>query len=155
MSRLHWSAPIDGIDQPPPAVGGWLLVLVLLLLAWGPIESGLMIAGALAAIPIRGPTLAAALVLRICVTALGIAAGLALLGRRTAAVTLTRVFLVLSAVLDIAIDLTPYVPNNRMPGDERYYVAGTALYAVAWLTYLSRSRRVRQTFDENGTTARP
>jgi hypothetical protein len=44
--------------------------------------------------------------------------------------------------------LTPYFPNNRLPGDTPFYVAGSLAYSGVWLMYLVRSRRVRNTFGE-------
>ena len=68
--------------REPRGIGGWLLVLSLLLLVWGPVSSALVASNALPALPVRGPSLAVALVALTLVTAFGVAAGIALLARR-------------------------------------------------------------------------
>lgn len=130
----------------PKGVRGWLLVLVVLLLVWQPVSLGLVASRVVDAIAIRGLPLALVLLLRLVVTALGIAAGLALAGERPSAVAMAKASLVASAAVDIFVYLTPYFPNNRMPGDTPFYVVGSLAYSGAWLMYLFRSRRVRNTF---------
>jgi hypothetical protein len=125
---------------------GWLLVLCVLLLVWQPLSLGLVASRALDALPVRGLPLALVLVGRVLVTAVGIAAGLMLAGRRPGAVGMAKASLVLSAAADLFVYLTPYFPSNRMPGDTPLYVAGSLAYSAAWLLYLGRSRRVRNTF---------
>ena len=127
-------------------VGGWLLVLCALLLVWHPLNLGLAASSALVALPLRGLPLALILAGRLLVTALGIAAGLALLSRRPAAVSLARAALVASAAADLFVYTTPYMPSNRLPGDTVWFVAGSLLYHAAWLLYLVRSTRVRNTY---------
>lgn len=130
----------------PKGVRGWLLVLVVLLLVWQPVSLGLVASRVVDAIAIRGLPLALVLLLRLVVTALGIAAGLALAGERPSAVAMAKASLVASAAVDIFVYLTPYFPNNRMPGDTPFYIVGSLAYSGAWLMYLFRSRRVRNTF---------
>jgi len=48
--------------------------------------------------------------------------------------------------MDLVIYLSPYFPSNRMPGDAPLYVAASLAYHGAWLAYLFRSKRVRNTF---------
>jgi hypothetical protein len=141
--------PADSV--PPaaraPALGGWLLVLSLLLLVWQPISFGLVASGLLNRLSIRGWPFALVLLLRVVVTAFGIAAGLALLRRLPAAVTMAKTSLVASAATDIFIYTTPYFPSNRMPGDTPIFVAISLAYHAIWLVYLFRSKRVRQTYS--------
>jgi hypothetical protein len=127
-------------------VGGWLLVLCALLLVWHPLSFSLVAAHALEALPLRGTPLALVLAGRLLVTALGIAAGISLLARRPAAVTLAVVALATSAVADLFVYSTPYMPSNRLPGETIWFIAGSLLYHGAWLLYLVRSARVRQTY---------
>lgn len=127
-------------------VGGWLLVLCTLLLVWHPLNFAIAAASALNALPLRGTPLALVLAGRLVVTALGIAAGIALLARRPAAVMLTIAALAASAAADVFVYATPYMPSNRLPGDTKWYVAGSLLYHAAWLLYLVRSARVRNTY---------
>jgi hypothetical protein len=87
------------------------------------------------------------LIARLLVTALGVAAGLALTNRHAVALSLARVAVVVSAAMDLFVYLTPYVPNNRMPGDTPIYIAVSLAFWGAWLAYLFRSRRVRNTYE--------
>ncbi len=121
-------------------------MLCALLLVWQPLSLGLTASNALDALAVRGLPLALVLLMRLLVAAVGIAAGLALVARRPGAVTMAKTALLLSAAADLFVDLTPYFPSNRMPGDTAFYVAGSLLYSGGWLMYLVRSRRVRQTF---------
>jgi hypothetical protein len=130
----------------PSGVGGWLIVLCLWLLAWEPANAGLVAATALTALPVRGPSLAIGLIALTLVTAFGVAAGIALLSRRGPAVRMASAALVLSAAMDLVIYLSPYFPSNRMPDDTPIYVGISLLYHGAWLAYLQRSRRVRNTY---------
>ena len=127
-------------------IGGWLLVLCLLLLIWHPLNFAVAAAGALEALPLRGAPLALVLAARLLVTASGIAAGIALLARRPAAVTLAIIALALSAAADLFVYTTSYTPSNRLPGDTIWYIALSLVYHGAWLLYLVRSARVRNTY---------
>jgi hypothetical protein len=90
----------------------------------------------------------------VLVTAVTIAAGLALTNKAPAAVTLAKVALVLSAACDVIILTTPFYPNNRPPGDTPLYLAASILYHGVWLVYLARSARVRETYGDGDTTGR-
>jgi hypothetical protein len=127
-------------------VGGWLLLLCGLLLVWHPLNFGVAASGALEALALRGLPVALVLTGRLLVTALGIAAGIALLARRPAAVTLAAAALAASAAADVFVYTTSYMPSNRLPGDTIWFVAGSLLYHAAWLMYLVRSTRVRNTY---------
>jgi hypothetical protein len=131
------------VDAPSPRINGWLLLLSVLLIVWQPTNVGFAAASALAALQLRGWPLAGALLLRLAVTALGLGAGLALIHQRPAAVRLAKTALVASALTDLFVYSTPYLPNNRVPGDTPIVVAISLAYHGAWLTYLFRSRRVR------------
>lgn len=130
----------------PKGVGGWLLVFCLFLLLWQPISLGLVAASSMRAISYRGVSLGLVLILRLVVTAFGIAAGIALLNLRATAVAMAKASLVTSALVDVFVYATPYFPNNRLPGYTPLYVAWSLAYNGAWLMYLLRSRRVRNTF---------
>src|SRR5207244_3902261 len=119
-------------------LGGWLLVLCLVLLVWQPISLGLIASGVLDSLPVRGLPLALILMARVLVTALGIAAGLALLGGRPAAVTMAKVSLAASAATDVFVYTTPFFPNNRPPGDTVLVVIASLAYYGVWLLYLFR-----------------
>lgn len=139
-------------SQPEPrpvGVGGWLRLLCRLLIIFQPLSLAVTAAGAVGAVAVRGAPVALILVLRLMVVALGVAAGRALQARRSGAVALAKVALVISAATDVFVYTTPYFPNNRLPGDTVYYVAASLAYHAAWLTYLIRSRRVRNTYQDD------
>ncbi len=131
----------------PRRIKGWLLLFCLLLLVWQPVSLGLVASSVLDALALRGLPLALVLVMRILVAAFGIAAGLALLGRRAGAVTMAKVSLAVSATTDVFVYTTPFFPNNRAPGDTALVVAASVVYYGAWMMYLVRSKRVKETFS--------
>ena len=130
----------------PAGVRGWLLVLCALLLVWHPLSLGLAASSALAALPLRGLPLALVLIVRLAVTAAGIAAGLALAARRPGAVLLAKAAVAASGAADLLVYSTPYYPSNRLPGDTVWYVALSLAYHGILLGYLFRSARVRNTY---------
>jgi hypothetical protein len=123
-------------------------VLCGLLLIWQPIATGLVTSSALDSLVIWGFPIALIMVLRILVTGFGVAAGLALLGRRPGAVGMAMVSLVASAATDLIVYLTPYFPNHRPPGETPLYVLVSLAYGTVWMIYLIRSKRVHRTFQD-------
>ena len=134
------------MHEGPAGVGGWLLVVCALLLVWHPLSLGLAASSVLNALPLRGTPLALVLMLRLAVTALGVAAGLALAAQRAGAVTFAKTAILVSAATDVFVYSTPFYPNNRLPGDTIWYVAVSMVYHGMLLGYLVRSRRVRNTY---------
>ncbi len=132
--------------RDPSPVGGWLGLLCRVLVLWQPLSLALIASSALNSLSVRGVSLALVIVGRLFVAAFGVAAGLSLQRRRPAAVTMARASLVLSAVADVFVYTTPYFPNNRPPGDTTLILTGSLLWYAAWLLYLWRSRRVRNTY---------
>lgn len=132
----------------PVGVGGWLLLLCVLLIVWQPLSLGLAASAALDDLALRGLPLALVMTLRVLVAAFGIAAGLALVNRRAAGSTMAKASLMASAATDTFVYLTPYFPNNRMPGDTPLYVGAALAYYAIWLAYLFRSKRVENTFGD-------
>lgn len=131
----------------PRGIGGWLVIFIRILLFWEPFRFAWLASTTLSALNVRGPSLAVVLIARLMVTALGVAAGMALTNRHAGAVTLARISVVVSAAMDLFVYLTPYVPNNRMPGDTPIYIAVSLTFWSIWLAYLFRSRRVRNTYE--------
>jgi len=117
-------------------------VLALLLTVWEPVSFAASAAGSFNAIAVRGFPVVAVLVLRLGATAVCVAAGRALLDRRMSAPLLARIALVLSLAVTLFSAVTPFFPNNRLPGETAVYVVGTVAYYGAWLAYLSRSKQV-------------
>jgi hypothetical protein len=127
-------------------IGGWLLLLCLLLLVGQPISVAISSARALDSIAMRGTPLALVLVARMMVAGVGIAAGIALAGCRRGAAAFAKGSLALSAAMDLFAYTTRYLPNNRPPGTTPFVIALSLAYYAIWIVYLSRSRRVRNTF---------
>jgi hypothetical protein len=132
------------------AAGGLLLLLCGWLLAWQPLSTALLAAGMLGSLGMRRLPVVLILLVRVLITAIGVGAGVALLGGRPAAVAMTRLALIASAVGDLLVYLTPFFPSNRAPGETPIYVAVSLAFFAAWLLYLSRSARVRRSaaFDD-------
>jgi uncharacterized membrane protein len=133
---------------PDREIRGWLLVLCGLLLIWQPFSTALVTSSVLGSLATRGLPMALIMVLRILVTGIGVAAGLALLSRRPGALVMTRVSLVASAATDLIVYLTPYFPSNRAPGETPLYALVSLIYCTVWMTYLIRSKRVHRTFHD-------
>ena len=131
------------VSERKSPVGGWLLVLCVLLLVWQPISFGLVAATMLDRLPARGLPLALIVLTRVVVIGFGIAAGLALLAGRPGSLALAKISLILTAVLDVFVYVTPYFPTNLPPGDAPIYACASIVYSAVWLAYLSRSKRVR------------
>jgi hypothetical protein len=135
------------MDETPRPIGGGLIVLCRLLLVYQPLSLALSASAALNSYPTRGSKVLVAIAVRVIVTGVNVAAGLALTNRAPAAVRLAMSALLLSAACDLFILTTSFYPNNRPPGDTPFYVAASLLYHGFWLAYLARSRRVRETFQ--------
>jgi hypothetical protein len=131
----------------PSGIRGWLLVLCALLLVYQPLSLAYVAPAILESLPIRGLPTALLLAARVLCVAVGIAAGIALVGRQRTGVHLARLALVGATATDLFIYATPYYPNYRMPGDTPFYVAASLLYGGIWLAYLARSKRVANTFE--------
>jgi hypothetical protein len=126
--------------------GGWLLLLCRLLIVGHPLSLAVTASGALSALPVRGAAVAVILIARLLVVGLGVGAGRALQNLRPGAVGFAIVALALSAATDLFVYLTPWFPNNRVPGDTPLYAAASLGYHGLWIGYLLVSKRVRQTF---------
>jgi hypothetical protein len=126
---------------------GWLLILSRLLIVYQPVSLAISASAALNSYPTRGAKVLVAVAIRVVITGVCVAAGMALTNLAPSALSLTRVALLLSAASDIFILTTPYYPNNRPPGDTPYYVAASVAFHGTWLLYLWRSARVRNTFS--------
>lgn len=122
---------------------GWLLLLCGLLTVWEPINLGLFASGVLPRILDR-PAAIAVLVLRLAVTSLGVAGGIALATGKPHGVTLTKMALALSIVPLVVSLWTPYFPRNHVPGSEAGTLIAALAYNAAWYVYLSRSQQVKR-----------
>ena len=116
-------------------------MLCAFLLLWQPVSVGLAASADLDAVMIRGFAAMAILFIRLVVTAVGVGAGLALLGRRQGAVAFARLSLLASAATDLFIYLTPFYPSHRAPGETPLWIAGTIIVYGGWLAYLTFAPR--------------
>ena len=126
--------------------GGWLLLLCRLLVVFHPLSLAVTASGALSALSVRGLPVALILVVRLLVVGFGMAAGRALQSLQPGAVMLAKTALLASLATDVFVYTTSFFPSNHLPGDTIYYVAATVAYHLAWVLYLSRSTRVRNTY---------
>ncbi len=129
-------------------VRGWLAVLCGLLIVWEPLNLAGVAARLVPSLTHREPIVAGLLALRVAATGLGMVAGAALWSRRPHAVAITKLSLVLSTVVAIAILTTPFFPTNRLPGTTLPLVLLILLYNAGWFAYLVRSRKVKTTYSE-------
>jgi hypothetical protein len=133
-------------QRTPTGVGGWLALLCLLLLVWQPLNLALTTARSLGSFAFRGLPMALVVLAQLMVAGIGVAAGLALMGTHRGAATFATWSLILSAAMDLFVYATPFLPNNRYPGSTPFFVCASLTYYGIWIAYLSRSRRVRNTF---------
>src|SRR6266404_5976253 len=110
------------VDEMTSGVGGWLVLLCLMLLVGQPLDLAIGAARALGALPMRGLPLALVVVGQLMVAGIGVGAGLALLGCRRGAATFAKWSLLLSAAMDLFVYTTPFLPNNRLPGTTPIFV---------------------------------
>jgi len=138
--------PAKLTDETTPAgISGWIRLLALLLTVGEPVSFAAAAAASFNAIAVRGVPVVFVLLFRLGATAMCVAAGRALLDRRSSAPSLTRIALASSLAASVFAAVTPYFPSNRLPGETTVYVAGTILYYGAWLVYVSVSKRVAAT----------
>ena len=130
-----------------PDVGGWLLVLILLLTVWNPASLALHAASTVSNLSMR-PTLSLLFLgARLLITGIGVAAGIALSLRRPGAVWLAKAVLILFAIEAVArlstrVDISSLPPGTRLP-----VAVFVIIHNGAWYLYLQRSRRVSATYD--------
>ena len=123
-------------SAPPARPAYPAYVLAVLLLIWQPVTLAFVMSGLLDELSVRGGGLAVILLARLLAAGLGIAAGLALFKRQPGAVTLAKTSLVFSAIVDLVAYATPYMPNNRPPGDATIILIASLIYYCAWFVYL-------------------
>ena len=138
---------VNDVNGMEGGIRGWLLLLVLLLTVWHPINLAVGAARALGALETRGLSLALVVLCQLLVAGVGVAAGMVLFARRRGAVTFAKWSLVLSAAMDLVVYTTSIVPSNRQPGTTPLFAISSLAYSAIWIAYLSRSKRVRNTFS--------
>ena len=116
-----------------------LLLLSRILIVYQPLNFAIGAVSAMGAWSVRGGVgLAMVLLVRAGATAIGIAAGQRLGDKRPGAIGFARVAVMMSAVADAIVYLTPYMPNNRVPGDTALYLSISLAIHAFWLVYLFR-----------------
>jgi hypothetical protein len=136
----------DSRLRSPEPIRGWLHLLCILLTIWNPATLAFVAAsrlGSAGAMTTFGVLL---LGIRLVVTSVGVAAGMALWHRRAGAVTRAKGSLMLSAVEVVArlssrASLAEAPPGTRLP-----LALALIVYNGAWYLYLEKSRRVRATY---------
>ena len=128
------------------AVGGWLLILILLLTVWNPATLALHAASVIRDIGSRSTLSLLFLGARLVITSVGVAAGIALWLRRPGAVWLARLALMLFGIEAVArlsarVDLSTAPPGTHLP-----LAIVIIVHNAAWYLYLQISRRVRATY---------
>jgi hypothetical protein len=119
----------------------WQIVLAACLLVWEPLRTIAAAGPAFQSLYVRGSAVLLVLLLRCGVAALGVAAGAAIFNARPHARGLAIAALAAALAADLFVYLTPFFPNNRMPGDTPWYIAASLVYNGAWITAIAASRR--------------
>jgi hypothetical protein len=123
-------------------------ILCALLMLWGPVQFAMRLTLSLSALSVRGLPLALFLAGHAVVTAVGFAAGRALLDRRPAAILLATVAILCAAALNVVVYGTNVYPASLMPGEAPIYLTAALVHNAAWLLYVQRSKRLRDALAE-------
>jgi hypothetical protein len=127
-------------------VRGWLLLLCVLLAIVNPAALAVVAAWRVGSGVGPSPLVLTLLAIRLVVTSVGVAGGMALWHKRTGAVQLAKASLVLSAIeatgrLSTRVGLSETPPGSRLPT-----AIAVILFNAAWYFYLEKSRRVQATY---------
>ena len=132
-------------------IGGWLLVLCLLLTIINPavlaLAAATLVGGAVAPSALAVTFLS----IRLLVASVGVAAGRALWHKRPGAVILAKTALMLFAVEAIARLSTRVSLSEAPPGTRLPYAIAIIVFNGGWFLYLEKSRRVHATYDLKST----
>ena len=120
-----------------------VLVLVVILTIWNPASLALLAAATVWNIGSRSTLSLAFLAVRLAITSIGVAAGIALWLRRPGAVSLAKVSMMLFGIEAVArlssqVDLGSAPPGTRLP-----LAVLVVVHNAGWYLYLHFSRRVR------------
>jgi len=136
------------------AVRGWLLLLCVLLTIWNPLTLA-AVAAAWVERPVPPSSMSLILLsVRVVVTGVGAAGGMALWHRRAGAVGLAKAALVLSACESTARLATREGLSTAPPGTRLPLAIALVAFNAGWYLYLQKSRRVRATYGLESTTFR-
>lgn len=151
-----------------PRVGGWLLFFAVILVGIGPLLRLTVFildypaaASVAAAYPRFGTIHYLVCFGDLAMTGLSIYAGISILRVRPNAVRIAQTFLFLNVLLVIAANVGYWLSGLPSEGlravtSESARVGGrTILSSIVWGLYLSRSRRVKETFAAQSAESRP
>jgi hypothetical protein len=152
---------LDGANSELKGVKGWLLLLCLLLTVLEPFETVVVVFGGsdiMASLPKVSPQMYWFSIVN-GIVGIGLAvfslyAGLSLWKVTIGAVDVARAYLVLSAGASVGLlgaAVLFGITKEFSEATMQFNLTGvgvTVLYAYSWLLYLSRSRRVRNTYAE-------
>jgi hypothetical protein len=127
-------------------VRGWLLLLCFVLAVFNPGTLAVVAASRVGSGVAPSTLVLTLLGVRLVVTSVGVAAGLALWHKRTGAVQLAKASLVLSAIEAIGRLSTRVGFSETPPGLRLPVALAVILFNAAWYLYLDKSRRVRATY---------
>ena len=127
-------------------VRGWLLLLCVVLTGVNPATLAVVAASRVGGSVPPSALALTLLAVRLVVTSVGVAGGMALWHKRTGAVQLAKASLVLSGIeaagrLSTRVGLSETPPGMRLPT-----AVAVIAFNAAWYFYLEKSRRVRATY---------
>jgi hypothetical protein len=142
-SRIGGGPEVEGDEVIEAANGGWLTLLAAVLALWQPVSFAFTASAALPSLAFRGWLDVGELAAAGVIAAVSATASWALWSRALHGVPLARLALILSAVRGVQSLYWTRLPSDVVPGTEGIFATLIVAHTVAWLVYLSRSRRVR------------
>lgn len=127
-------------------VRGWLLLLCAVLAVVNPASLAVVAASRVGGSVPPSTLVLTLLAVRLLVTSVGVAAGMALWHKRAGAVQLAKASLVLSAIETVGRLSTRVGFSETPPGLRLPLAIAVILFNAAWYLYLEKSRRVRATY---------
>lgn len=124
----------------------WIVILVFILAVWNPASLALQAASTVSSLSSRSTFSLVYLGVRIALTSVGVAAGMALWLQRPGAVWLAKLALILFGLeavvrLSTRVDLSAAPPGMRLP-----LAIFVILHNAGWYLYLQISGRVRAAY---------
>jgi hypothetical protein len=116
-------------------------ILALWLMVAEPIGLSFYASSIVTSVIDRGAAAVLLLAARLIITAVGVAAGLALWRQRPGAASFARIALAATAAGVLATFLLPVLPRNRPPGTAGPILLALLTYYGAWFAYLTRLER--------------